>query len=139
MLCASRFAHLLKVMGRDMVGAFRTADEIERQLNAWLQGYVNTNINSTADSRARFPLLEGNVQVRERLEQAGRVRLHDPSAPALPARRYRYRLPPCHRTSGAQRLTTQPVMEDRCRFLPLEQPTRARPVVCSAKAILPTR
>ena len=48
MLCAARFAHLLKVMGRDMVGAFRTADEIERQLNAWLQGYVNTNINSTS-------------------------------------------------------------------------------------------
>jgi type VI secretion system protein ImpD/type VI secretion system protein ImpC len=71
MLCAARFAHLLKVMGRDMVGAFRTADEIERQLNTWLQGYVNTNINSTADSRARFPLLEGNVQVRERLEKPG--------------------------------------------------------------------
>lgn len=71
MLCAARFAHLLKVMGRDMVGAFRTADEIERQLNSWLQGYVNTNINSTTDSRARFPLLEGNVQVRERLEKPG--------------------------------------------------------------------
>jgi type VI secretion system protein ImpD/type VI secretion system protein ImpC len=71
MLCAARFAHLLKVMGRDMVGAFRTADEIERQLNAWLQEYVNTNINSTAESRARFPLVEGNVQVRERLEKPG--------------------------------------------------------------------
>lgn len=71
MLCAARFAHLLKVMGRDMVGAFRTADEIERQLNTWLQNYVNTNINSTSDSRARFPLLEGNVQVRERLEKPG--------------------------------------------------------------------
>ncbi len=71
MLCAARFAHLLKVMGRDMVGAFRTADEIERQLNKWLQGYVNTNINSTSDSRARFPLLEGNVQVRERLGKPG--------------------------------------------------------------------
>jgi len=71
MLCAARFAHLLKVMGRDMVGAFRTADEIERQLNGWLQNYVNTNINSTVDSRARFPLVEGNVQVRERLEKPG--------------------------------------------------------------------
>jgi type VI secretion system ImpC/EvpB family protein len=71
MLCAARFAHLLKVMGRDMVGAFRTADEIERQLNGWLQNYVNTNINSTTESRARFPLVEGNVQVRERLEKPG--------------------------------------------------------------------
>ena len=71
MLCAARFAHLLKVMGRDMVGAFRTSDEIERQLNSWLQGYVNTNINSTSESRARFPLIEGSVQVRERLEKPG--------------------------------------------------------------------
>jgi type VI secretion system ImpC/EvpB family protein len=71
MLCAARFAHLLKVMGRDMVGSFRTADEIERQLNRWLQGYINTNIDSTGDSRARFPLLEGNVQVRERAGKPG--------------------------------------------------------------------
>ena len=71
MLCAARFAHLLKVMGRDMVGAFRTSDEIERQLNRWLQGYVNTNIDSTGDSRARFPLLEGNVQVSERTGKPG--------------------------------------------------------------------
>ncbi|MBV8188060.1 MAG: type VI secretion system contractile sheath large subunit [Alphaproteobacteria bacterium] len=71
MLCASRFAHLLKVMGRDMVGSFRTADEIERQLNRWLQEYVNTDINSTSDSRARFPLVEGEVQVRERTGRPG--------------------------------------------------------------------
>ncbi len=62
MLCAARFAHLLKVKGRDMVGAFRTADEIERQLNGWLQNYVNTNINSTAESRARFPLIEATCR-----------------------------------------------------------------------------
>jgi type VI secretion system ImpC/EvpB family protein len=71
MLCASRFAHLLKVMGRDMVGSFRTADEIERQLNRWLQNYVNTNIASTGESRARFPLVEGQVQVRERPGRPG--------------------------------------------------------------------
>jgi type VI secretion system protein ImpD/type VI secretion system protein ImpC len=71
MLCASRFAHLLKVMGRDMVGSFRTADEIERKLNRWLQEYVNTDIESTGESRARFPLVEGEVQVRERPGKPG--------------------------------------------------------------------
>lgn len=71
MLCASRFAHLIKVMGRDMVGSFRTADQIERQLNRWLQDYVNTNIASTGASRARFPLVEGNVQVQERPGKPG--------------------------------------------------------------------
>ena len=71
MLCVSRFAHLIKVMGRDMVGSFKTADEIERKLNRWLQEYVNTNIASTGESRARFPLVEGNVQVRERPGKPG--------------------------------------------------------------------
>jgi type VI secretion system protein ImpD/type VI secretion system protein ImpC len=71
MLCASRFAHLLKVMGRDMVGSFRTSDEIERQLNRWLQEYVNTNIDNTTASRARYPLVEGEVQVRERAGKPG--------------------------------------------------------------------
>jgi len=71
MLCASRFAHILKVKGRNLVGAVRTADEIERELNRWLQGYVNTNINSTGDSRARFPLVAANVEVRERPGRPG--------------------------------------------------------------------
>lgn len=71
MLCASRFAHLIKVMGRDMVGSFKTADEIERKLNRWLQEYVNTNTASTGEARARFPLVEGNVQVRDRPGKPG--------------------------------------------------------------------
>ena len=71
MLCASRFAHLLKVMGRDMVGSYKTSDEIERQLNNWLQNYVNTNIDNTTASRARYPLVEGEVQVRERAGKPG--------------------------------------------------------------------
>lgn len=70
-LCASRFAHLIKVMGRDMVGSFQTADEIERKLQAWLQGYVNTNVTGSGDARARFPLVAGDVQVREKPGRPG--------------------------------------------------------------------
>ena len=70
-LCASRFAHHIKVMGRDMVGSFQTPDEIERRLKTWLQGYVNTNIAGTGDSRARFPLIDGDVEVRERPGKPG--------------------------------------------------------------------
>ena len=71
MLCASRFAHLLKVMGRDMVGSFRTADEIERKLKAWLRQYVNTSLTSTGESRARFPLVDGDVSVEEKPGRPG--------------------------------------------------------------------
>lgn len=71
LLCVSRFAHYVKVLGRDMVGAFRTADEIERQLQQWLSRHVNTNLDGGAESRARFPLLSGRVTVRERPRQPG--------------------------------------------------------------------
>lgn len=74
MLCASRFAHNLKVMGRDMVGAYTTADAMQRRLQDWLQGYVNTNTSSGPDTRARFPLLAGNVEVREHEGRPGSYR-----------------------------------------------------------------
>src|ERR1700677_4433347 len=60
-LCASRFAHHLKMMGRQMVGSFRTASEIEQFLQAWLTQYCNGNLASGGDSRARYPLVAGRV------------------------------------------------------------------------------
>jgi type VI secretion system protein ImpD/type VI secretion system protein ImpC len=71
MLCVSRFAHHVKHLGREMVGSFRSEDEIERSLQSWLQGYVNANTTGQADSRARFPLVAARVTVRERAGQPG--------------------------------------------------------------------
>lgn len=71
MLCVSRFAHYIKLMGRDMVGAFRTASEIEQHLHVWLQGYVNGNAASGGDGRARFPLVAAQVSVQERPGRPG--------------------------------------------------------------------
>jgi len=71
MLCVSRFAHFVKVLGRDMVGAFRTAEEIEEQLQRWLGRYVNTNINVGGESRARYPLVSAQVTVSERPGRPG--------------------------------------------------------------------
>ena len=64
-LCASRFAHHLKMKGRHMVGSFRTADEIERFLQSWLTQYVNGNLGAGAETLARFPLVGGRVSVSE--------------------------------------------------------------------------
>jgi type VI secretion system protein ImpD/type VI secretion system protein ImpC len=64
-LCASRFAHSLKMMCRHMVGSFKTASEIEHFLQAWLTQYVNGNLAAGGDSRARFPLVAGRVTVDE--------------------------------------------------------------------------
>ncbi len=70
-LCASRFAHHLKMKGRQMVGSFKTADEIQRTLQQWLTTYINGNLNSTGETRARFPLVNGRVQVNELAAKPG--------------------------------------------------------------------
>jgi type VI secretion system ImpC/EvpB family protein len=65
MLCVSRFAHYIKILGRDMVGSFKTANEIESGLQKWLSSYVNANLAVGRETQARFPLVSGRVRVRE--------------------------------------------------------------------------
>ncbi|MDD2877808.1 MAG: type VI secretion system contractile sheath large subunit [Acidiphilium sp.] len=71
MVCVSRFAHFIKVMGRDMTGAFRTAGDIERELTAWLRRYSNANRDAGSEMRARYPLLDARVEVRELAAKPG--------------------------------------------------------------------
>jgi type VI secretion system protein ImpD/type VI secretion system protein ImpC len=70
-LCASRFAHHLKMKGRHMVGSFKTADEIERFLQSWLMQYVNANRSAGGETLARFPLVDGRVSVTEMAGRPG--------------------------------------------------------------------
>lgn len=71
MLCVSRFAHTLKVMGRELTGSFQTAPEIERRLQRWLSDYTNANQNADPDARARHPLISSRVEVHELRERPG--------------------------------------------------------------------
>ena len=64
-LASSRFAHYLKVMMRDKVGSFQTAASVSEYLNNWLAGYVLLNSNAGQESKAKFPLSEGRVDVVE--------------------------------------------------------------------------
>ncbi len=65
MLCVSRFAHYLKVIMRDRVGAFTSPAEVERLLSDWLANYVASNDDASLETKARYPLREGNVRVWE--------------------------------------------------------------------------
>ncbi len=65
MMATSRFAHYLKVMARDKIGSFMEASNVESWLNRWIQNYVNTNENAGQDMKARFPLREAKVEVKE--------------------------------------------------------------------------
>jgi type VI secretion system ImpC/EvpB family protein len=71
MLCVSRFAHYVKVIGRDMVGSFKTAEEIEAQLQSWVTSYVNSSLSGGPEMRARYPLVGARVTVRERPGRPG--------------------------------------------------------------------
>jgi type VI secretion system protein ImpC len=64
-MATSRFAHYLKVMARDKVGSFMEAGDVERWLNRWINNYVNGNENAGQEMKARFPLREAKIEVRE--------------------------------------------------------------------------
>jgi type VI secretion system ImpC/EvpB family protein len=66
MLCASRFAHYIKVMARDWVGSMATPEECEHRLFQWLQNYVTANDSAGSEVKSRYPLREADVEVRER-------------------------------------------------------------------------
>jgi type VI secretion system protein ImpC len=64
-MASSRFAHYLKVMARDKIGSFMEAGDCERWLNRWITNYVNGNENAGQEMKARFPLREARVEVKE--------------------------------------------------------------------------
>jgi len=64
-MASSRFAHYLKVMARDTIGSFKEANEIEADLNRWIGNYVNSNDNAGQEAKAKYPLREALVEVKE--------------------------------------------------------------------------
>ncbi len=71
LLCVSRFAHYVKIIGRDMTGSFKTAEEIEKRVQTWLTTYVNGSLTAGPEMRARFPLVAARINVRERPGRPG--------------------------------------------------------------------
>ncbi len=65
LMATSRFAHYLKVMARDKIGSFMEATDVEAWLNRWINNYVNSNESAGQEMKARFPLREARVEVRE--------------------------------------------------------------------------
>ena len=64
-MATSRFAHYLKVLARDKIGSFMEGEDVERWLNRWITNYVNSNENAGQDMKARYPLREARVEVKE--------------------------------------------------------------------------
>jgi len=64
-MATSRFAHYLKVIARDKIGSFMEASDCENWLNRWIMNYVNPNENAGQETKARYPLREARVEVKE--------------------------------------------------------------------------
>lgn len=64
-LCASRFAHYLKVMIRDKVGSYASEKECEHFLTKWINNYTTGRDDLSWEMRAKYPLRDARLQVRE--------------------------------------------------------------------------
>lgn len=74
-LCASRFAHYLKVIARNKLGAVAGAEGLENLLNEWLSQYVTDDPLASAETKARFPLRKKELHVEEQPGKPGHYRM----------------------------------------------------------------
>ncbi|MCF6261164.1 MAG: type VI secretion system contractile sheath large subunit [Gammaproteobacteria bacterium] len=70
-MATARIAHFLKVMARDKVGSFMEASEAEEWLNKWISNYVNNSPDASPEMKARYPLAEASIEVKEIPGQPG--------------------------------------------------------------------
>ncbi len=71
----SRLAHYLKVLQRENIGSAKSRQDLENELNDWLQGLVTKMQNPDPELVATRPLREGVVQVEEVPENPGYYRV----------------------------------------------------------------
>ncbi len=71
-LCASRVAHYIKVIIRDKVGSFISAEACEHLLRNWLFKYTSGRDDLEWEEQARYPLRHSEVIVKERPDSPGK-------------------------------------------------------------------
>jgi type VI secretion system protein ImpC len=73
-LAMSRFAHYLKAMMRDKIGAAMSRGQAEKFLNQWVANYVIQDDNASSSAKAEKPLREARIEVMEVPGNAGALR-----------------------------------------------------------------
>ena len=63
-MATSRFAHYLKVMARDKIGSFMEREDCEDP-ERWIKNYVTADKRPTQEMKAKYPLAEAKVEVKE--------------------------------------------------------------------------
>jgi type VI secretion system protein ImpC len=64
-MATSRFAHYLKVIARDKIGSFMEVEDVQDWLDRWIHNYVSADPRPSQDVKARYPLREAKIQVKE--------------------------------------------------------------------------
>ncbi|MDR3156208.1 MAG: type VI secretion system contractile sheath large subunit [Holosporaceae bacterium] len=65
LLAASRFAHYIKSIMRDKIGAFLSQREVALYLNNWIANYVLLNDTASQELKSKYPLREARIDVYE--------------------------------------------------------------------------
>jgi type VI secretion system ImpC/EvpB family protein len=81
-LCASRFAHYLKVIGRNKVGDVPDRQKLQAFLHDWVFQYVSSD-SADAEARAKRPLRDAKIEVDDYPGEPGHYRLKLFLAPHL--------------------------------------------------------
>lgn len=65
MMATSRIAHYLKVIARDKIGSFMEVEDVQAWLDRWIANYVSADPKPSQETKARYPLREAKIEVKE--------------------------------------------------------------------------
>jgi len=68
---ASRLSHYLKVIQRENIGAAKEKDDLQKELDLWIQKLVTTMPNAGAELKAERPLKDAKIVVTDIAESPG--------------------------------------------------------------------
>ncbi|MDR1124840.1 MAG: type VI secretion system contractile sheath large subunit [Deltaproteobacteria bacterium] len=71
MMIMNRLAHYVKVLQREGIGAWRSKEDLTRELNGWISRYVTEMDSPDALTRSRRPLRAARIEVRDFEEDSG--------------------------------------------------------------------
>lgn len=64
-MATGRIAHYLKVIARDKIGAFMEATDCQEWLTRWISNYICADGKPTPEMKAKYPLAEARIEVKE--------------------------------------------------------------------------
>jgi type VI secretion system protein ImpC len=71
MFIANRLAHYIKVLQVEQIGSWKEREDLERELNKWINQYVVEMDNPAPEVRSRCPLRQAEIKVTDVPGEAG--------------------------------------------------------------------